>query len=105
MTVFGIPWERVALGFILLLAASACYDQFLVDWLETHKPFVPAQTAIEVVVGVLGVLLVYLLAVQDVMISGIDSFLLLFVYFAGAGPFMALGSHKRTVKLCSPASR
>ena len=66
MTVFGIPWERVALGFILLLAAAACYDQFLVDWLETHKTLVPAQTAIEVAVGVMGVLLVYLLAVQDV---------------------------------------
>lgn len=105
MTVFGIPWERVALGFILLLTASACYDWFVVDWLETHKPYIPAQTAVEVVVGVLGVLLVYLLAVQDVMISGIDSFSLLLFYFAGAGPLMALGSHKRTVKLCSPATR
>lgn len=105
MTVFGIPWERVALGFILLLAASACYDLFVVDWLETHKPYVPAQTAIEVVAGVLGVLIVYLLAVRDVRISGIDSFLLLLVYFASAGPPMVLGSHKRTIKLCIPASR
>lgn len=105
MTIFGIPWERVALGFILLLAASACYDQFLVDWLETHKPFVPAQTAIEVAVGVMGVLLVYLLAVQGVNISGIDSFLLLLFYFAGAGILMGLGSHKRTIKLCKTVSR
>lgn len=105
MTFFGIPYERVVLGIVVLIALSACYDLIIVDWLETHDPYVPAQTAIEVVVGVLSVLLIYLLAVQSVRISGVDSFMLLLVFFSSASPMMVVGSKKRTSAMCKRSVR
>lgn len=105
MTFFGIPYERVVLGVVVLIALSSCYDLIIVDWLETHDPYVSAQTAIEVVVGVLSVLLIYLLAVQDVRISGVDSFMLLLVFFSSAGFMMAIGSKRRTSKMCKQRIR
>lgn len=105
MLVFGIPQERVVLGAVCLLAFAYGYDTFIVDWLETHKPHIPAQTAVEVVVGVFVVLSIYLLAVRDVEISGLDSFMLLLAFFASAGLPMVLGSHGRTAPYCDSAVR
>lgn len=105
MLVFGIPLERVVLGIVGLFAFGLFYDTFIVDWLETHKPHIPAQTAIEVIVGVFVVLLVYLLAVRDIEISGIDSFMLLLSFFASAGLPMVFGSDRRTAPYCDSAVR
>ena len=92
---FGIPQERVVFGIVLLVAFGVFYNNYIVDWLETHKPYIPAQTAVEVVVGVFVVLFIYLLSVRDIEISGTDSFVLLLVYFASAGLPMVFGSDGR----------
>jgi quinol-cytochrome oxidoreductase complex cytochrome b subunit len=105
MSVFGIPQERVVLGIVCLVAFGVFYDNFIVDWLETHKPYVPAQTAVEVIVGVFVVLSIYLLSVRDIEISGIDSFMLLLVYFASAGLPMVFGSDGRVTPYCDSAIR
>lgn len=105
MLVFGIPQGLVAWGVVFLVSFGFFYNTFIVDWLETRKPFIPAQTAFEVIVGVLVVLLIYLLSVRDVRISGIDSFMLLLMYFASAGLPMVLGSGERAKPYCDSAIR
>ena len=101
----GVPAGSVICGVAVLAAFSAIYDLFCVDWLETHKPYIPAQTAFEVVGGVLVVLVIYLLAVQGRSISGIDSFCLLLIFFASAGFMMIVGSKRRTEKQCVSVKR
>lgn len=105
MLVFDIPQERVVLGIVCLAAFGIFYDNFIVDWLETHKPYIPAQTAVEVVVGVFVVLSIYLLSVRDTEISGVDSFMLLLVYFASAGLPMVFGSNERVTPYCDSVIR
>jgi hypothetical protein len=105
MMICGVPAGSVIWGVAGLAAFSVIYDNFVVDWLETHKPYIPAQTAFEVVGGVLAVLVIYLLAVQDRSISGINSFCLLLIFFAPAGLPMINGSKRRTEKQCVGVKR
>lgn len=100
-----IPLWRTFLGIAILVCFSLIYDWYAVDWLETHKPYIPAQTAFEVMFGVLTVLLIFLLTVGDLRISGVDSFFLLLVYFASTAPAMAGGSKRRTQKECLGTKR
>lgn len=105
MLVSGVPQDRVVLGIVCLVAFGVFYNAFIEDWLETHKPYIPAQTAVEVIVGVFVVLSIYLLSVRDIEISGIDSFTLLLVYFASAGLPMVFGSSERALPYCDSATR
>lgn len=96
MMIFGVPQERVIFGIVCLFALAFTYDIFVVDHFETKKTSLPAQTAVEVVIGVFAVLVIYLYAVRDVVISGPDSFTVLFLFFAAAGIPMCLGSDRRS---------
>jgi hypothetical protein len=92
----GIPLERLVLGMLALLLLTASYDELIVDWLERHPTKLLAQTAWEVVAGVMIVLVMYLLIVQDSVITGTQSFVLILTCFVFGGAFMIRGSYNRT---------